>query len=276
MDKKKYITVEGISIAYLEENDHADHNTIFFVHGNSVSSRTWRKQLTDPSFSNYRLVSIDLPAHGHSGIAAEPCRVYTLPQLGRIMAKALLQLANGQLYILAGVSLSTNIAAEMLGFGTHPAGLVLAGPSVIGAGIPVENIVKPGTHVNVVFTDEPEKEDVKRYARETSLSWDEDDLRVFLEDFQMVQKPFRSALAQSIGNKDYNDEVALLRQKNVPLLVVFGEDEQVIENNYLDDVQLPLWGGKIVKIPGASHLVHIDQPEAFNKLLKDFAEDCFR
>jgi len=273
---KKFILVEGIRIAYLEENDHPGHNTIFFVHGNSVSSRTWRKQFADPSFRDYRLVSIDLPSHGDSGAAANPYQACTLPQLGLIMAKTLQLLTNGHPYMLAGVSLSTNIAAEMLAFDIDPKGLVLAGPSIIGTGIPVENIIKPGTHVNVVFTDEPDLGDVKSYAGETSLSGEEDDLRVFMEDFQAVQSPFRSALAQSIGNKDYGDEIALLRQKSIPLLVVFGKDEKVIENSYLDEVLLPLWGEQIFKIPGASHLVHIDQPEAFNKLVKDFAEDCFR
>ncbi len=272
----KFITVEGIRIAYLEQNDHPEHKTIFFVHGNSVSSRTWRKQLADTAFSKYRLVSIDLPAHGHSGVAADPYRAYTLPQLGRILAKVLLQLNNGYPYILAGVSLSTNIAAEMLAFEIDPKGVVLAGPSIIGAGILVENIIKPGTHVNVVFTDEPDTDDVKRYAGETSLSEDEDDLQVFIEDFQIVQVPFRSALAQSIGNNDYSDEIALLRKKNIPLLVVFGEDEKVIENKYLDAVPLPLWGERIFQIAGASHLVHIDQPDAFNKLLGEFTEACFR
>lgn len=272
---KNFIEVDGIKITYFEKNGQQDRPTIFFYHGNSVSSRTWRKQLNDPLFDEYRLVAIDLPAHGHSGVANDPHHAYTLPKLANIMAKALHQLTNGMPYVVAGVSLSTNIVAEMLVFETAPRGVILAGPSVVGAGISVQNIIKAGTHVGVVFTDDPDMDDVKSYAEETSLSRDENDLQIFMEDFRGVQKPFRSALGQSIANADYSDEIAILQQKNIPLLIVFGEDEKVVETSYLDEIKFLLWGEKIFKIPGASHLVQIDQPEIFNELIKKFATDLF-
>jgi pimeloyl-ACP methyl ester carboxylesterase len=272
---KKVITLKEIQIAYLEQNNRSN-KTIFFIHGNSVSSRTWRKQLTDPSFRNYRLIAIDLPAHGDSDFFADPNYGYSLPKLAELMAFVLLQLANNLPYIIAGISLGTNIVTEMLCFGVQPKGLILAGPSVIGKNIPVENIIKPGTHVNVVFTDVADENDVRSYAGETSLSKDEEDVQLFLEDYRAVKKPFRSSLARSIANKIYNDEILLLQQRNIPILIVFGEDEKVVENNYLNNVNLPLWKNKIFKISGASHLVHIDQPEAFNKLVKDFAEESFK
>src|SRR5579863_2300090 len=113
---KKFISIEGIRIAYLEQNSRPENKTIFFIHGNSVSSRTWRKQLVDPLFSDHRLIAIDLPAHGDSGTAADPAHTYSLPMLANLMAKAVRLLANNQPFILAGVSLSTNIVAEMLAF----------------------------------------------------------------------------------------------------------------------------------------------------------------
>ncbi len=273
--EKQFIIVEGIQIAYLEQNSNSN-KTIFFIPGNSVSSRTWRKQIGDPQFADYRLIAFDLPAHGDSGSFSDTNYVYSLPQLGKLMAAALLQLINNRPYVIAGVSLGTNIVSEMLSTAIQPKGLVLAGPSVAGEKISVENIVKPGTHVGVVFMDDANSEDVKKYAAETSLSNDEEDLQLFLEDYWAVRKPFRSSLAQSIADKNYSDEILLLQQKNIPALMVFGEDEKVVENDYLNGVQLPLWKNKIFKIAGASHLVHIDQPKAFNKLMKDFVEECFK
>jgi pimeloyl-ACP methyl ester carboxylesterase len=128
----------------------------------------------------------------------------------------------------------------------------------------------------VVFTDDPDLRDVDSYGKETSLSNDQEDLQLFLKDFKAVKKPFRSALAQSIGIKDYSDEILLLKTNNIPLLVVFGADEKVIDCNYLDNAALPLWRNQIFKIPGASHLVQIDQPEAFNKLMKELITECFK
>ena len=267
------VKVDNCKIAYSEKNKDAV-NTIFFIPGNSVSKSCWRKQYNSNELSAYRLISIDFPAHGDSDAVEESS--YTLPGLARLISKVITSLANGKPYIVSGVSLGTNVIAEMLPFEIHPAGIVLAGPSIAGKNFGLEKFIKPGTHVGVVFADNPEAEDVLEYAHETSASRNDEDLKLFLEDFKKVKAPFRSALGKSIGDGNYNDEIDLLNEKNIHCLVVFGKDELVIDCNYLDEARLPLWNKTIYKIEGASHLVNIDQPEKFNKLLQEFAEDIFK
>ncbi|WP_158638439.1 alpha/beta fold hydrolase [Panacibacter ginsenosidivorans] len=269
----QYLNLENSKIAYIENNKEAAQ-TIFFIHGNSVSKRSWRKQYNSDILSAYRMVAIDLPAHGDSD--AFDTKNYTLPGLAKLMCEAVKQLSDNKPYILAGISLSTNIIAEMLAYDVAPKGLVLAGPCIVGKDFTIEKFVKPNTHVGVVFTDEPAEVDVHNYGRETCLSKDEDDINIFMEDFKAVKNPFRSSLAQSITTAVYNDEIALLQQHNIPSLIIFGKDEIVIDPDYLDTAVLPGWNDKIYKIEGASHLVNIDQPEAFNKLLEEFATDIFK
>jgi pimeloyl-ACP methyl ester carboxylesterase len=96
-----------------------------------------------------------------------------------------------------------------------------------------------------------------------------------LEDYKKTAKKFRSFLVASIGEKNYSDEINLIQQKNIPALIVFGKEEQHLETAYLDKVKLPLWRNEIFKLPGASHMVLIDQAAAFNKLLVAFAEEVF-
>lgn len=57
---KKYTTAKGIRIAYLEKNPEAK-NTIFFIHGNSLSANYWTKQFQSELLVSYRLVAFDLP-----------------------------------------------------------------------------------------------------------------------------------------------------------------------------------------------------------------------
>lgn len=272
--QKKFLRVQGIDLAYGEKNPSASHS-IIFIHGNSVSARSWRKQWEDPLLEPYRLLAIELPAHGDSGVADDPATAYTLPALGQLLALAVRELTGDKPFLLAGVSLATNVMAEMLPHGIGAAGLLLAGPCVVGAEVPLEKLVKPGTHVSVVFMDEAGDEEVQQYGRETSLARGEDQ-QIFLEDYYQVAAPFRSALGQSIAAGQYSDQVALLREAGLPLLVIFGADEQVIDPDYLDEVALPIWKDRIVKIPGASHLVNIDQPEAFNQQLAGFAREVFK
>jgi pimeloyl-ACP methyl ester carboxylesterase len=192
------------------------------------------------------------------------------------MYKAVTALSNQQPYILAGISLATNIIAEMLAYPLSPAGIVLAGPCIIGGIITMAQMIKPDTQVGIVFTDEANAEDIQQYAAETSLSTDVADGKYFIKNYQAVQKPFRSLLGQSIAAQNMSDEIALLQQQGIPLLVVFGKDEKVVHTGYLDNVALPLWNDTIYQLPGASHLVNIDQPEAFNQLLAAYSSERFK
>jgi pimeloyl-ACP methyl ester carboxylesterase len=268
-----FVEINKCKIAYAEKNPKAT-NTIFFIPGNSTSYRIWRKQYESNELAAFRMVAIDFPAHGDSEITDE--KQYSLPGIAALLYKVINQVSNGGPYILCGISLGTNVVAEMLAFQNLPAGLILAGPCVLGINYTVDKIAKLNTHVGVVFTDLPDEKDLVAYAHETFLSDEIEDLKVFLEDFRIVKAPFRSTLGKSIADADYHDEVALLKEKNIPTMMVFGKDERVVDCDYLDDAGLSLWNRTIYKIDGASHLVNIDQPEKLNHLIKKFAEDIFR
>lgn len=268
-----YLNLENLKIAYLEKNKDAS-NTIFFFHGNSVSKRCWRKQYDSRQLSAYRVVAIDLPAHGDSD--ATDISNYNLKGLAKMMCEVVEKLSDGKPYMLAGVSLSTNIIVEMLAWNVKPAGLLLAGPCIVGTGTTIDKLVIPGTHVGVVFTDDADENDIRQYAMETCFTKNEDDINIFIEDYKRVKSPFRSVLGTSIFSGAYSDEIKLLQTHTIATLIIFGKDELVINANYLDDIELPLWNNNIYKIGGASHFVNIDQPETFNNLLEEFAGDIFK
>src|SRR5882757_9166310 len=96
----KFISVEGIRLSYLEKNPEGG-KVIFFIHGNSSSSHAWRAQFESELLAGYRLIAFDLPAHGGSAAPQD----YSLPGLGRIMAKAVILLAGERDYIISGLSL---------------------------------------------------------------------------------------------------------------------------------------------------------------------------
>lgn len=271
--KNKTLSVCDVTIAYTEKNADAS-KTIFFLHGNSQSSNAWRKQLNSSVLSDWRLVAFDLPAHGASGF---PGKQYcAVPKLAQLLREAIKKLMDDKPYILAGISLATNIIAEMLAFDLHPSGIILAGPCVIGDNITLEKMMKPNMHVQVLFMDDAGEQNVQLYAMDTSASRDEEDMQSILKDYHSVQKGFRSLLGESIQQGKFNDEINLLRKTNTPLLIIFGEDEKVIDPGYLDEIEIPLWQNQIFKIEGASHLVNIDEPEKFNELAAKYAEEMFK
>jgi len=69
------------------------------------------------------------------------------------------------------------------------------------------------------------------------------------------------------ARKDYT---TVLRSVRVPCLVIGAEQDQAIppENSRLLAQELP--DATICMIPGAGHLVNLEQPEAFNSCLLEF------
>jgi len=267
------LTAKGIRISYIEQNPES-RKTIFFIHGNSTSSATWKKQFSTALFTAYRLVAIDLPAHGSSEASPEPERDYNLAGLASILTEVIQELEMGP-YILCGSSLGTNILAEMIPFGIDPSGMLFAGPRLMGEGIGMDKIAIPGTDISALLKDEPPIEAIINYGKLICLSNGPEDLEIFKTDFNKVQAPFRSLFMNSIFIGNLGDEIKQVNSISCPLAWVFGADEKVVDPNYLDNVDLPKWKDQVLKIPGAGHLVNVDQPEAFNKILAEFVRDCF-
>nr|WP_121271716.1 alpha/beta hydrolase [Pedobacter schmidteae] len=272
--KKKVINVFNINLAYQDINEDKSP-IIFFIHGNSISSASWKAQLESGLLKNYRLIAIDLPAHGDSEGSSDPDGDYSIPALGKIVATAIKSIAKESPYLIAAVSLGTNILAESLAFNLNPEGIILAGSCLVGEKYTMDTFIYPGTNVHVVFTEQSPENDVRTYASQVMTTRDTAVVNEFVTDYYRVKPQFRSALSTSITQQQFNDEIELVASLNKPVLMIFGKDEQVINPDYLDSAPIKLWNNQVYKIPGANHLVHIDQPEAFNQLLADYAGDIF-
>jgi pimeloyl-ACP methyl ester carboxylesterase len=272
---KNKIVVEGLSLAYQEVNPQLEQ-TLFFIHNNSGSSSVWVKQLQDHALHGYRLIAIDLPAHGDSAASETPDTHYGIPDLGRVIGIAIQELANARKYVVIGFSIGANILVEALDYMT-PVGIVLAAPTIVGQEVSLFSIVKPDVDSSPLFTDDAPKESVSKLFSLFPFSNDTVLLEALLKDYYKVKAPFRSTMfRQSIENGNVSDEFSLLNETGVPVLIIVGEEEEVIRPDYLDNVELNKWNNIIYKIPAAGHFVHLDQPEVFNKLLLQYAHDVVR
>jgi pimeloyl-ACP methyl ester carboxylesterase len=275
MMEQNFIDIEGTRLFYNEKNNEA-MQTIFFVHGNSSSHHTWTKQFSSALLSQYRLVAFDLPAHGLSGEASAITDGYSLPGIGNMMAKATKSLIDGKPYLLAGVSLGTNVIAEMLPYldqPDQPVGLTLASPSVISTVADLQKVSLPNPNSGILFRDEASVEEIRKLVTDYFFIPDNGTINISVEDFISVKAPFRSLLFKNVPK--VIDEIAALKQSGIPLLIVFGKDDKNVNPDYLDDVDLFLSKNQLFKLQNACHFVHVDQPDVFNKLLSEYAADRF-
>jgi pimeloyl-ACP methyl ester carboxylesterase len=265
------ITLDQVSLSYLEFNPQAAQ-TIFFIHGNSASSLIWMSQLTSPVLANYRLIAFDLPAHGDSGVMNE----YSMISLGSIMAKAVEQLHQGKPYILAGLSVGTNVAAEMLLHGAKPEAMVLIGSCIVGGEVGIPDILHKEANLEAGFSDEPTDEALLGYFSKGLYFQKQEVMRELSNEFRKVKDQFRTKLGQSVAAGQFSNEIEALQQYNKPVLLIFGEDDKVIDIHYLDKLPLPLWKNEPYIIPQAGHFPNLEQPEKTNTLIAEFAAGVFK
>lgn len=85
-----------------------------------------------------------------------------------------------------------------------------------------------GADVTAVFSENLPKNTVEKYALTISNSGAQNDLEVFLKDYYAVKGNFRSSLYDTIALGNYNDEIAIIQKLNVPVCVIFGKEERVV------------------------------------------------
>lgn len=266
-----YLTIRGVKLSLHIFNE-TQQKTIFFIHGNSSSSNVWRKQVVSKLLQDYRLVTIDLPNHGGSDELSETSD-FSIPAIGRIISEAIGIMSQHQPYIICSLSLGTNIVSEMMISDLLPMGLFFAGPCIVGKEFEMDKMMRQDADLSVVFTDIVADDKVRQYASCVSTSDNIEDIEIFLEDFSKVKGQFRSSFYATIAAGAFNDEIEILRKKGITIAIVFGKEEKIVNTGYLDKVTFPLWTKVTYKIPGASHLVNVDNPEKFNELLLAFVKD---
>ncbi|MBX2917243.1 MAG: alpha/beta hydrolase [Cyclobacteriaceae bacterium] len=270
---RKSITINGVKLSYLD-NDANSTEIIFFIHGNSGSARYWHKQYNDRALQSYRLIVFDLPAHGESDASTSPIDDYSLIGLGHTMMQAVLAIATaGSSYVLVGLSLGTNIIAEMLAHKqVSPKGIVLISSCIAGGEFTPDKIFKTEVDLSFFFTDMPDAKLVETgFAAVLS---NPEEQKSGLKDYYQVRLPFRSALAVSVAQGKLSDEIALVCEFKGDVLVVFGRDEVSVNPDYLDHVGLPVWRNRIEKLPG-NHIVNMDSPDEVNALLYQYCQQVF-
>lgn len=268
-----FIEAGQIRIAYKELNRSAKE-TVFFLHGNSGSHKSWNKQLNSELFKNYHLVAFDLPGCGASVIPGDIKWDYSLLSTGKVIAEAIKRLAGNKRYSLVGFSYGTSVLSETLNYSLEPIGISLIGSCVIGKEIGLDKLIVPGDSIS--FHDEVSEEKVRQFLFDILKSSTEEEIKLHTEDFYRAKPPFRSATIQSVVEGKLSDEIVLLKDQAIPVQLIFGKEDNLIQVNYLDEMPFAVWKNEIYKIPGAGHYVQSDQSEFFNQLLAEYLEERFK
>ena len=257
-------------IAYYESS--GTGSPVMFIHGNSSSGRTFQKQLESTFGETHRLVAIDLPGHGDSDPAAN-LSAYSMPGYAQVMAEAA-QALDMEEAVFVGWSLGGHVVLEAHNLLPRAKGFVIYGTPPLAFPPDMENAFLPNPAMSAAFTPDLTEDQAAAFATAFFAPDASVDLTPFLYDISRTDGQARAGLGASIQPDGYQDEVAIVANLSIPLAVLHGEAEQLVNVDYIRGLTMPtLWRGEVQIMTRAGHAPHWEQPDQFNAQLGAFAAD---
>lgn len=266
---------------------------VIFTHGLCLTEAVWHYQKRDVCGGPYGVVTWDLPGHGHSDRIApgELTQEMAIDALARIVE----EYAGPEGAVLVGHSLGGTITLGYLSRHAEAArervlGAVLVSTPLVrfahsiagrwpGAGLQARVV---GKVVNYLV--ESDMVD-RRLARDVGGDGDTLSYRVvrvgfgrraspakvrFIRDvIASVPPQVRADAYRAMTVYDLREELPGITH---PILVVLGEDDQLVDPGESRELADALAAGETLSLDGVGHAAFLEAPEAFNRAVEEFVE----
>jgi pimeloyl-ACP methyl ester carboxylesterase len=266
--QQKHLQIDGNSIAVYESG--GSGAAILLIHGRSVDAQTFRHQLGSGFGDNHRVVALDLPGHGDSSPAVNPEEIYSAPGYARIVAEVVdrLDLSSP---VVVGWSLGGGIALEAADQLPNATGFFIFGAPPLGVPPAIQDAFLPNPAMRLLLSPTLTAEQAMA-AVESMFRPGAKPPPSFVEAVLKSDGQMRAQLAASTAER--KDGLETVAHMTVPLAVVHGAEDQLVNVDYIRSLKMPtLWRGEVQVIEGAGHAPHWERPERFNALLADFVAD---
>lgn len=270
MLKKKTVKLSTCTASYLEKPANGASLTILMIHGNSLAKETFLRQLESDKFDQYRMIAVDLPGHGDTKADNESDRsLFSIKGLTKFVSEFANKVIDEEI-VMAGHSLGGHICAQSASEIENVKGFFFMGtPPLTTSEMPAPPF-NDHPAMGLLFKDELSREDLKVLAK--SMHNDSPDAaKRIREAFIKTDSKLRSTLGQSVATGDYKDELHELRTIGIPVALVKGYKDELVNTEYVKKIaELTGWQKKLLLIPEAGHCVQLEAPEAVNTLLAEY------
>ena len=249
-------------------------NQIIFIHGNSMSAKSWEAVMNSETLNNYTLTAIDLPGHGQSFKSENPDKDYSLRGLAQHTADFIKQFENNP-YIIVVNSLGGNVIGEIVLQLQNCKGLMLVGSSAVGMGLGADKIIMPNPNMETYFRETFTEEQLNTLIEDCAYNLSNEKKKRVYTIFANTDPKVRSSIAKCVVEQDYSNELQNLADAKLPLAWVYGKEEKLCFTDALNIPAIPKWRDKIILLEQSRHCSQLDQPQKLAQLVSEFAKDCF-
>jgi pimeloyl-ACP methyl ester carboxylesterase len=256
-----FTTVKGLSVHYATEGslDPGHGPGIVFVHGAGGTHEHWRFQLRQLAI-RWNALAVDLPGHGES----QGDGYSTIPDY-RDFLRDLLDALGFSRAVLVGHSMGGGIAQ----------GFALTYPDRLAALVLVGTGARLRVHPDIFTAIHRDMGEAGRlisgwsYSSTAMLATVASAAEAFARNrASVLEGDFRACDAF-----DLMGEIPMIR---IPTLIVCGEDDRLTPAKYARSLHDKIPGSALTIIPGAGHMVMVEKPVEFNRVLTTFLDSHLR
>lgn len=228
---------------------------VVFVHGNSSSATSFDQIKTSFDVRTISLI-------GHDGRKREEYSI------NLAVSDLVGQLKDEEAICLVGHSLGGHICIDAVPSLTCVKGLILAGTPPLKKPINFENAFLPNPSLGFSLTESYDINEMDSLF--STLVENQEVVPEILKDFVKTDGRFRKALSDTLDQ--FEDEVAILKSLNLPILFLNGASENIVNLDYVQEIAA-LCDGDFRLIEQARHYPHMENPQAFSETVEDFLND---
>jgi pimeloyl-ACP methyl ester carboxylesterase len=242
---------------------------VLLIHRNSSCRGVFRHQLQGRLAESHRLIAFDLLGHGQPSNAPDPTRSYTLPGFADVAVEVLGKLGVTEAVVF-GWSLGGHIGIEMIPRFPGMRGLMITGTPPVGPNNMAQGFIgSPGA--GMAGRQDLSEADIDAFVR-AILG---ESVEPFLRDaVARADGRFRKRLFEAARSGEGVDQRLIVESSQVPLAVVNGGADRVVNLDYFDTVAYAnLWEGRCHRLIGVGHAPFWQAPGDFDPVLERFLRD---
>jgi pimeloyl-ACP methyl ester carboxylesterase len=247
---------------------------VLFIHGYPLNRAMWDPQV-DGLSEFIRVLAPDLRGHGDSEstpVDDNKSMGYSMDLMAEDCAALLSKLDISHPVVLCGLSMGGYISfAFYRKYPERVKGLILAATrasaeSSEGKAARDEAIQLATSKGSMAIAEAslPKILSPKTYVSQTDLVRRVNEI--------MKINSIDGIIGDLIGMKTRPDSTTLLPEINVPTLMLHGADDQIIPLEEVEAMHAATPGSKLVIIPDAGHLINLEQPELFNRSIRNYLQ----
>ncbi len=258
--EEKYVAIRGNKIRYLEEG--SAEKCIVLLHGLGGMAERWTPVI--PLLSKkYRVIALDLIGYGHSD---KPKTDYT-PELFTEFILDFLDTLSVDTIFMVGTSLGGQIVAECAATQKNSIKKVVM---ISPAGMMKEST--PTLDAYTMAALYPTYETVKT-AYEMMMNQKNGPSQRTIDNFiaNMSQPNAKMVfLSTLLGLKNSPVITKKLQLINIPTLIVWGSNDNMIPVKYAKDFVSAIKNSNLIVMEGCGHIPYEEKPDEFSKMILEF------